>query len=64
MEAPIIAMLRLMWRLRGMLAIVFLIVLGHIWLNDAIRAWDNWHKPSTATTRTRFHLFQQISAAA
>jgi len=45
METPIIAMLRLMWRLRVLLTIGFLIVLGHIWLNDAIRAWDNWHKP-------------------
>lgn len=45
MEAPIMAMLRMMWRRRGLLAIAFLIVLGHIWLNDAIRAWNNWHKP-------------------
>ena len=39
MEAPMIAALRLMWRLRGLLVIGFLIVLGHIWLNDAIRAY-------------------------
>jgi hypothetical protein len=45
MEAPIVAMLRLIWRLRAFLAITFLIVLAHFWINDAIRAWDNWHKP-------------------
>jgi hypothetical protein len=37
--------LRFMWRYRGLLALGALIILGHIWLNDAIRAWDNWHKP-------------------
>jgi hypothetical protein len=45
MEVPIIVMLRLLWRLRSLLTIGFLIVLGHIWLNDAMRAWDNWRQP-------------------
>lgn len=37
--------LRFMWRYRGLMALGVLIILAHIWLNDAIRAWDNWHKP-------------------
>jgi hypothetical protein len=38
MATPIIIFLRFMWRFRVLLAIAFLIILGHIWLNDAIRA--------------------------
>lgn len=45
MNTPIIAVLRSIWRWRGLLALGFLIVLGHIWLNDATRAWSKWHKP-------------------
>jgi hypothetical protein len=41
----VILILRFMWRYRGLMALGVLIILGHIWLNDAIRAWDNWHKP-------------------
>ena len=41
----VILILRFMWRYRGLMALGVLIVPGHIWLNDAIRAWDNWHKP-------------------
>ena len=37
--------LRFMWRYRGLMALGVLVILGHIWLNDAIRAWDNWRKP-------------------
>ncbi len=46
MAAPIIVFLQLMWRIRLLLVIVFLIMLGHIWLNDAERTWDSWHQPA------------------
>jgi hypothetical protein len=45
MAAPIIIFLRFMWRFRVLLAIAFLVILAHIWINDAIRAWNNWHQP-------------------
>jgi uncharacterized SAM-binding protein YcdF (DUF218 family) len=45
MATPNILMLRMMWRFRGLMAIGVLIVLGHIWVNDAIRAWDAWRQP-------------------
>jgi hypothetical protein len=46
MATPIIVLLRLMWRLRILLVLGFLIVLGHIWINDAMRAWDTRHQPA------------------
>jgi hypothetical protein len=48
LATPIIILSRLLWRLRGLLLILFLIVLGHIWYNDAGRAWESWQQPLQA----------------
>jgi hypothetical protein len=39
METPIVALGRLMWRGRKLLLAAFVVVLLHIWFNDALRAW-------------------------
>ncbi|MGO9265764.1 MAG: hypothetical protein ACLQBA_12920 [Candidatus Binataceae bacterium] len=60
MATPIIIFLRFMWRFRGLLVIAFLIILGHIWLNDAIRAWDSWRQPQAYCDDD--HLIRYIPA--